>query len=340
MKFCGSTLALFLIVQGTALATNAIILENKSGRPALVKMVGPAPVMVLVAKDGRQTANVPHGRYQLKVRYGPAGRYHYVRGGEVEVADLPSSSPDPVIRVDELASPRDDALRITQQAFDSNEPIGSRVPAVSPSRIEPPSEPKAKTAPEGEQVGLFHANRTLYGQYLVTVENAQAGESEEMDAMYAEMDKRIDSLEKSIDRARSASASARKRYGDVRRRDREVNMTIGGVPVSSRHVSGSTRHTAYSKRDVNEAEKNYRDKSNDVRDQQAELRDLESRRRRAAIEKAKLRKKYDGLKEGLRSAYADNVRRIRTGRIRHDGQLELAFRACTRGVVREEAERK
>jgi len=61
--------------------SNEITLENRSGKDALVKLVGPSPRTVSVRNDGKETVRVGPGTYYILVRYGASrGRYTYSRG--------------------------------------------------------------------------------------------------------------------------------------------------------------------------------------------------------------------------------------------------------------------
>ena len=60
---------------------NTITFDNKSGQPALVKLVGPTNKAINVSKDQDQTVNVAAGEYYILVRYGTGPEnYTYSRG--------------------------------------------------------------------------------------------------------------------------------------------------------------------------------------------------------------------------------------------------------------------
>jgi hypothetical protein len=69
---------------GAAIAGNAnkssITFINKSGSPALVKLVGPSRHTVSVANGGSETVNVSGGSYYILVRYDTGGKYRYSKG--------------------------------------------------------------------------------------------------------------------------------------------------------------------------------------------------------------------------------------------------------------------
>lgn len=61
---------------------NTVTFDNKSGEPALVKLIGPTRATVGVPNFGSRTVSVSAGTYYILVRYGAAGRYSYARGQE------------------------------------------------------------------------------------------------------------------------------------------------------------------------------------------------------------------------------------------------------------------
>ncbi|NOT59253.1 MAG: hypothetical protein HOP19_03400 [Acidobacteria bacterium] len=75
----------------TRLAENAnkssITFINKSGAPALVKLVGPSRQTVAVATGDSETVNVSGGSYHILVRYGSAGKYRYSKGDPFTVRE-------------------------------------------------------------------------------------------------------------------------------------------------------------------------------------------------------------------------------------------------------------
>src|SRR5256885_307952 len=66
---------------------STITFINKSGVPALVKLVGPTRHTVEVGDGNSQTVHVAGGEYHLLVRYGRAGEYRYSKGDPFTVTE-------------------------------------------------------------------------------------------------------------------------------------------------------------------------------------------------------------------------------------------------------------
>jgi hypothetical protein len=59
-----------------------LTIVNNSGTVALVKVYGPSSASVEIKNNGSETLVVPSGHYYVKVRYGQADNYNYMRGDE------------------------------------------------------------------------------------------------------------------------------------------------------------------------------------------------------------------------------------------------------------------
>ena len=80
--------ALLLLTASVTLAQqNEVAFDNKSGEPALVKVIGHTPRETHVPVGGTATVRVSPGNYHIKVRYGAEGKYRYTRGEEFEVTE-------------------------------------------------------------------------------------------------------------------------------------------------------------------------------------------------------------------------------------------------------------
>src|SRR5215210_3582922 len=64
---------------------STITFINKSGVPALVKLVGPTKHSVEVGNGNSQTVRVAGGEYHMLVRYGTEGKYRYSKGDPFKV---------------------------------------------------------------------------------------------------------------------------------------------------------------------------------------------------------------------------------------------------------------
>jgi len=71
----------------TATDKSTITFINKSGVPALVKLVGPTKHTVEVGNGDSQTVRVAGGEYHMLVRYGTEGKYRYSKGDPFNVTE-------------------------------------------------------------------------------------------------------------------------------------------------------------------------------------------------------------------------------------------------------------
>ena len=68
--------------------SSVVTLDNQSGQPALVRLVGPTRAEVLVPAGGRNSVRrVAGGHYTIYARYGVPGNYRHTRGDSFDVRD-------------------------------------------------------------------------------------------------------------------------------------------------------------------------------------------------------------------------------------------------------------
>jgi hypothetical protein len=78
----------FVRPQPNVYGASIVTLDNQSGEPALVWLVGPTRQDVYVQHSGRSSIRrVAPGEYVLYVRYGTAGGYRYTRGDRFHVQE-------------------------------------------------------------------------------------------------------------------------------------------------------------------------------------------------------------------------------------------------------------
>jgi hypothetical protein len=89
--FSGAVLVLVAGIGFAQTGRSTISLDNQSGEPALVKLVGPTGHIVEVPSGTSRTVNVTAGEYYLLARYGSdPGRYAYSRGNPFKVEETAS----------------------------------------------------------------------------------------------------------------------------------------------------------------------------------------------------------------------------------------------------------
>ena len=91
VAFTGVVMLMVMLTALNAVAANTITFDNQSGKPALVKLVGPTAATVTVPKGTKQTTNAAAGHYTIKVRYGTPGAYAYSKGDEFDVKETATS---------------------------------------------------------------------------------------------------------------------------------------------------------------------------------------------------------------------------------------------------------
>ena len=62
-----------------------ITFDNRSGENALVRLAGSTSGLVEVPDSSARTVEVSGGQYQIYVRYGQPGKYHYTKGDPFSV---------------------------------------------------------------------------------------------------------------------------------------------------------------------------------------------------------------------------------------------------------------
>jgi hypothetical protein len=85
-------IALALLIPAAAKAASTVTFENQSGKPALVKLVGPTASSVSVENSKKESAAVSPGHYFIKIRYGTPGAFSYSKDDEFDVTENASTA--------------------------------------------------------------------------------------------------------------------------------------------------------------------------------------------------------------------------------------------------------
>ena len=75
-------------------AASTVTFDNKSGKPALVKLTGPTSTSVEVQNGEKGTVSASAGHYFIKIRYGTPGAYSYSKGDEFDVTETATTASD------------------------------------------------------------------------------------------------------------------------------------------------------------------------------------------------------------------------------------------------------
>lgn len=84
----GLLVATWAITAHAGSEINGLTFINKSGEPALVKLVGPSRRVVEVPDGQDSRVKIPSGSYVIYVRYGNKGHYRYTKGESFEIRQV------------------------------------------------------------------------------------------------------------------------------------------------------------------------------------------------------------------------------------------------------------
>ena len=117
-----SAVALFAMLSAmTVSGANSITFDNKSEKPALVKLVGPTTASVSVENGKTETVSADAGHYYIKVRYGTPGTYVYSKGDEFDVTETATSSSKITITLHKVVDGNYGARPISENEFGAEE---------------------------------------------------------------------------------------------------------------------------------------------------------------------------------------------------------------------------
>ena len=122
--------------------TNIISFDNKSGEPAMVKVVGPTTASLQVPNEAMESVSVLPGRYRIKVRYGSEGKFRYALGEEFQVAGSPMTTSVVTITLHAVPNGNYHAQPTTAYVFDKDAtPVATQEARVTAAA--PPTVPRA-----------------------------------------------------------------------------------------------------------------------------------------------------------------------------------------------------
>src|SRR5271166_1832460 len=101
----------------SASAQNTVSFDNRSGEPALVKLIGPTSSEIEVPNGTKPVVQVLAGKYFIKVRYGVEGKYHYTKGQEFTVHETATTTSEITITLHKVVNGNYGSRPITEQEF-------------------------------------------------------------------------------------------------------------------------------------------------------------------------------------------------------------------------------
>lgn len=114
-------LAAALLIPLAIQAASTVTFDNKSGEPALVKLIGPTASSVSVENSKKESVSVTPGHYFIKVRYGVPAAYYYSKGDEFDVTETATSASDISITLHKVVAGNYGSKTITQGEFDTGD---------------------------------------------------------------------------------------------------------------------------------------------------------------------------------------------------------------------------
>jgi hypothetical protein len=90
--FAAIVIAAGLLIPHATQAASTVSFDNKSGKPALVKLTGPTSTSVEVQNGDKGTVTASAGHYFIKIRYGTPGAYSYSKGDEFDVTETATTA--------------------------------------------------------------------------------------------------------------------------------------------------------------------------------------------------------------------------------------------------------
>ena len=143
--------AVGLLIPLAIQAASTVTFDNKSGKPALVKLVGPTESSVTVENGEKQSLTVSPGHYFITVRYGTPGTYAYSKGDEFDVKETATTASDITITLHKVVAGNYGSKSISEAEFGGAGPSSKNVsspssPTFQSDQQQPPA-PKTNPPP-------------------------------------------------------------------------------------------------------------------------------------------------------------------------------------------------
>jgi hypothetical protein len=116
----GLGLALAFLIPAVTKAASTATFDNQSGKPALVKLVGPTASSVTVENSKKESVSVTAGHYFIKVRYGTPGAYSYSKGDEFDVTETATAFSDITITLHKVVAGNYGSKAISEGDFEAD----------------------------------------------------------------------------------------------------------------------------------------------------------------------------------------------------------------------------
>lgn len=105
-------------------AASTVRFDNQSGKPALVKLVGPTTSSVSVDNGKKESVSVTPGHYFIKVRYGTPGDSSYSKGDEFDATETTTTTSDITITLHKVVAGNYGSKSISEAEFGREDQSG------------------------------------------------------------------------------------------------------------------------------------------------------------------------------------------------------------------------
>ncbi len=119
--FLSVAAAFALLIPVAAIGASTVTFDNQSGKPALVKLIGPTASSVTVENAKKEPVSVAPGHYFIKVRYGTPGAYAYSKGDEFDVTETATTTSDITITLHKVVAGNYGSKTISEAEFGTDE---------------------------------------------------------------------------------------------------------------------------------------------------------------------------------------------------------------------------
>ena len=131
--FLSVAAAFALLIPVAAIEASTVTFDNQSGRPALVKLIGPTASSVTVENAKKEPVSVAPGHYFIRVRYGTPGAYSYSKGDEFDVTETATTASAITITLHKVVAGNYGSKAIDETEFEApttNATLAGNAPAI------------------------------------------------------------------------------------------------------------------------------------------------------------------------------------------------------------------
>ena len=117
----GLALGIAFIIPASTRAASTVTFDNRSGKSALVKIVGPTVSSVTVENGKKESVTAAPGHYFIKIRYGTPGAYSYSKGDKFDVTQTATTASDITITLHKVVAGNYGSRSISESEFGADD---------------------------------------------------------------------------------------------------------------------------------------------------------------------------------------------------------------------------